>query len=396
MTSITDGGPIEFLVGGATENYLDLLNTFIHIRAQIVNQDGTLLAADADVAPINYLLNTMWSQVDLSLNGKLITTSTNTYPYRSYLETLLSYGPAAKDTQLSAGLWVGDTAGHMDSRADENTGFQRRKQISERSRICDMMGRLHLDMFFQNRYLINGVDMKLKLTRSKDSFALIAPDNSNFKIKIQDATMIVRQVKLSPAVMYAHIKAISKGLCKYPIRRCELKTYSIAAGNLTFSQENLTLGRLPKRVVVGFVDNDAYNGRYSKNPFHFQNYNINFLSLNVGGEPVQGKPFEPNFERGQTVRGYLSLFTETGQFFRDEGNNITKHDYENGYTLFCFDLSPSLSSGNTHFDLIKQGNLRIEVHFAQALPRTISLLLFLEYENIIEISKTRNVFIDYA
>jgi len=30
--------------------------------------------------------------VDISLNGTLITASTNTYPYRVIMETLLSYG----------------------------------------------------------------------------------------------------------------------------------------------------------------------------------------------------------------------------------------------------------------------------------------------------------------
>ena len=43
-------------------------------------------------APVNVLLHSMFSQEDVSLNGTLISSSTNTYPYRSMLETLLSYG----------------------------------------------------------------------------------------------------------------------------------------------------------------------------------------------------------------------------------------------------------------------------------------------------------------
>jgi len=41
------------------------------------------------------------------------------------------------------------------------------------SRTFDMIGRLHADIFFQDRYMINEVGVKIKLTRSRDDFCLI-------------------------------------------------------------------------------------------------------------------------------------------------------------------------------------------------------------------------------
>ena len=35
-----------------------------------------------------------------------------------------------------------------------------------------MMGKLHLDLFGQEKYLLNQVEMKIKLRRSRDVFAL--------------------------------------------------------------------------------------------------------------------------------------------------------------------------------------------------------------------------------
>jgi len=32
---------------------------------------------------------------------------------------------------------------------------------------------------------------------------------------------------------------------------------------------------MPKRLIVGFVDNDAYNGSFQKKTFNFEHYNIN-------------------------------------------------------------------------------------------------------------------------
>ena len=72
---------------------------------------GVDLTDDAAVGPRNLFLHSMFSQVDVSLNGTLITPSTNTYPYRAMIETLLSYGEDAKKSQLSSALFYKDVAG---------------------------------------------------------------------------------------------------------------------------------------------------------------------------------------------------------------------------------------------------------------------------------------------
>jgi hypothetical protein len=52
------------------------------------------------------------------------------YPYRAYIETLLSYGPAAKESQLTGVMWYKDTPGHQDKTAAANKGFTSRKTLT--------------------------------------------------------------------------------------------------------------------------------------------------------------------------------------------------------------------------------------------------------------------------
>lgn len=216
LATITDHGPIEFSISGSGDDYVDLANTHLYVRVQIVNADGTNLTNDATVGPVNLWLHSLFSQVDMSLNEKLVSPSTNTYPYRAYLESLLSYGPAAKESQMTSMLWHKDSPGHMDSSEDDNACLAARQHHVSRSRIVDMMGKLHTDLFFQDRYLLNGVNVKIRLVRSKDAFAPMAAADSTFKTKITDASLFVRKAKLSPAVQMAHIKAMEKGKAKYP------------------------------------------------------------------------------------------------------------------------------------------------------------------------------------
>ena len=54
---------------------------------------------------------------------------------------------------------------------------------------------------------------------------------------------------------------------------------------------------------------------------------------------------------------YYSLFTGTNKTGRDEGIYLNRYEYDNGYTLFAFDLTPDLSADGGHLNLIKEGNL---------------------------------------
>ena len=98
----------------------------------------------------------------------VVTPSSNTYPFRSYVETLLSYGAEAKKTQLISQLWCKDTAGHVEGTIVNagNLGLVERGRYLAESRAVDMMGRLHVDLFLQDRFLLNGVDVKIRLVRS--------------------------------------------------------------------------------------------------------------------------------------------------------------------------------------------------------------------------------------
>ena len=160
MTSLDSGGPIEFVVPGTGDAYIDLANTYLFVRAKIIRGAGTNLADDTPVAPVNNWLHSLFSQVDVYLNDTLVTPSSNTYPFRAYVETLLSYGAEAKKTQLTSQLWYKDTAGHMDATQANggNAGLIERRRHIVGSRVVEMMGRLHVDLFMQDRFLRHRAD----------------------------------------------------------------------------------------------------------------------------------------------------------------------------------------------------------------------------------------------
>ena len=398
LTSVVDGGPIEFDVAGNGESYLDLSNTYLYVKAKVTRPNGNDLEDANVVAPVNNFLHSLFSQVDIALNGTQITSATNTYPYRAMIESLLSYGTDAKKTQLTSALFFKDTAGEMNAIAMEgdhvNDGFVTRRELAAGSRTIDMMGRIHADIFFQDRYMLNEVSMKIKLNRSKNDFCLMS--GNRYTVKILGAHLIVRKVKLSPSVFMGHANALEYGTAKYPIKRVVCKSFTVPAGYLDVSHEKLFTGQLPSRLVIGLVDNEGFNGVLTRNPFNFHHFNVSDISVYLDGQESHViKPLKPSFGDGQYVDAYMSLFAGTGKINRDEGNYITRAEYPLGYTLYAYDLSPDLSEDD-HFNLTRQGSLRILLKFSEALQRTVTVIAYAEFENIIEIDRNRNVIFDFG
>lgn len=396
LSNIQDGSPVEFNISGSAEDYIDLSSSYMHVKAKITLANGAELPENEPVGPVNLFLHALFSQVDISLNERVISSSSNTYPFRAYIESLLNYGEDAKKSLLSCEFFFKDTflntANPLEA-TQPNEGLKKRYDLTSQSKTVDMIGPLHCDIFQQNRLLLNMVDLKIKMTRSKPNFCLMSSKvGADYKVVLEHASLFIRKVKVNPAVSLAHAKALEKSNAKYPIDRVLCKTYSVSTGSRSFMQDNVFLGAIPKRVIITCLNNAAESGQYSSNPFLFEHYNANFISVYVDGNPVPSKPLELDYTSNNYVRAYHRMFPG---FNQDKGIALTREEFAKGYTLYVFDLTPDMCDGS-HMNLQHQGNLRLEIKFSTALEHTISVFVYAEFENIIEITKSRNVLCDFA
>ena len=156
------------------------------------------------------------------------------------------------------------------------------------------------------------------------------------------------------------------------------------------------MGQLPTRIVVSVVDNDAYNENIAKSPFNFKNYNINFVCVYRDGMQIPSSALQPDFNNNKFIRSYLRLFLQTSQYFADTGLALSWSDFGGGYTLFAFNLTPQLNSSDLAFELIKSGNIRLEVHFAAATPHALTAVMLSEHNNLLQVDDQRHVAFDYT
>ncbi|KAF4514184.1 UNVERIFIED_CONTAM: hypothetical protein B566_EDAN019354 [Ephemera danica] len=261
LNAITDEtNAIEFIIPGHTGQYLDLSHTELHAKLQIVKAGGLDLAATDNVAPVNYILHTMFSSVEVYLNNKLITPVNNTAGYRAYIEMLLNYSSDVKANQMTAKIVHMDTQDVFDTCGDANAGYKKRKAMFTLSKEVDAIGYMHSDLFNQDRFLLSGVDVRIKFIRGRDTFCLMSDTLASGKLKINDLSLHVRRVELNPSVALAHAEALRLSTARYPITRVDVKVLTIPSGVQSKSLDTIYTGQLPKRVTLGFVENKAFNG----------------------------------------------------------------------------------------------------------------------------------------
>ena len=244
ISSMIESGPLGFTITGSGDEYLDLSAAYLHLTASISVGGVTNPTEDDKVVPVNNLVQSLFSQVDVSLNGKMVSSSSNTYAYRAYIETLLTFGKAYKKIFLTNYMWYkDDTAGHMNDIGDENVGTMKRSNLTAHEKKVDMIGYLHDDVFRETRLLPLGVTVKVRFVRAIEQFSLIST-RAGYKTEISNAIVYVKKCKVNPEVCLALASVHKKNNMYFPIKRVDCKVFTIPAGSLSAFKEGIISGRL--------------------------------------------------------------------------------------------------------------------------------------------------------
>ena len=236
----------------------------------------------------------MYSQCSTSLNGVNITPASEMYPYRSYLESLLTYGSDAANSHLTNAYWYLDegdvVAGVPTSTSIKNKGFVKRWERQNQSNVTKLYGRLHAGICNVPQFLLSGVRVQIKLTKAKDGFYLInahADTKTRATFKFLDAELIVRRVRPSQQISVAHNEILNKGFpARYNLTRAELKTFTFAGGPQALSINNAVLGVLPKRLIFTMVKNTDFLGSRDSNPYNLRHNDLANFTMYVNGRQI--------------------------------------------------------------------------------------------------------------
>jgi hypothetical protein len=226
----------------------------------------------------------------------------------------------------------------------------------------------------------------------------MAKDGYTPEVNISDAALYVKRAKVSPQLVEAHNIALQVASAKYFLSHNKVKACTIQKGALDASIDNIHSGQHVRRIFVAFVKNTSYCGEYGQNPYYFENFKINGLCCFLDGVQYPSKPFTPDFENNLVIREMHSLYDAMNMLDTSSTINVDRDNYAQGNTIFGFNFAPDLSNGCCgvgHLNPIKFGSLRLQIRFKEALPKAITVLIYCEFDKLLEIDASRNAMFDF-
>ena len=406
ISVITDNSPLEFFITGNMDELIDPSRIYLYLKIRLLNENGGVFTGDENINVCNLILHSLFSQIDVILNDHQISSSNNLYSYRSYITTLLNYNHEIKKTHLATQGYFEDSPGHFNTLHTSatvpststtaspttraiNKGYVQRYTLLKNSRSLELMSPLHIDISKQNKLLLNDVNLRLKLIRSKPEFHLMGTQQG--KCEIQEACLYVRKAKPNASLLQSIEQVLQTKNAMYPITKCDLKYLVIPSNVSSINRDNVLIGALPERVVIGLIKTTNFQGSKNSNPFAFDHHNVSSINLFIDGISLPSKQYSLNFSNGQYVRPYFDLMANLDMLETRNSNGLSLEDYAQSNTLYAFDLTPDQINDQS-FNLIKKGNCRLEINFSQALTDSVVVILMLEGKGLIEINSSREVF----
>jgi hypothetical protein len=375
-TAIADSAAtVEFNITGDGDEYIDMSELRLYMQVKV-----DTVAADGKVSLIKYWPQALFRQCDMFLNGTMVTTSSSMYAYNAYVSSVLSFPKSVKEDQLKV-------LEHAD-------GWDVTKDKPESEALI----RLHIPICNQQRLLPNRVDVHIRLLRSPDAFVLLKTDTEQYTISLKKCSLFVRKIVPSKSILLKHAQLMSQSNCNYFIDRVWAKFYTLAKGVREFDLSNISQGgQLPNRIVVGFVETSAFSGSDITNPFKFEPFNLDFISLQSNGRSYPAVPITTDFKKNFCRRAYHLLLDSTqGPCADNESIGLSLKDYTTDSCFFGFTLARALTGPTQALPRYETGYVNAKIRFSEALSKNVNAIFFLDYNSIIEIDSARNIYTDYA
>ena len=254
---------------------------------------------------------------------------------------------------------------------------------------------LSLDISTLTRPLPPNCNFVLNFARNSDDFTILSK-SSEYSLKICDLYLEVTKIIPDASVLNQIERRFISQPMVFPLTRSKLLKYSVPKGVFDGSQYNVFTGEdLPRFILIGFVDQQAFAGAAVKNPYCFQHFNLSEISISHNNLPIPATPYRPDFKNEKFYRMYQSFFDNLGIYHSDSSNAMTPDMYRGGMFLVPWDLSPDKCNGY-HRHRGMSGEISISLRFAKTTPCVITMIIYAVYETSFTISKTDGVVTNYT
>ena len=419
VNPLTTGiNPITFKVDRSSD-YIDLDNSFFELDLTLKLDDGNNLAQATRIQLANNLAHTLFRQITVRLNGTLISPMTDTYHLLAMIQTMLDNDKQDGEDLLAPQGWyncfnVPDdgaaeiTADQQDPTHDDFKALADDQKKFILSRVKFLGGnqvRLrftpNLEIFRLGKLLVPGVELQFEMYLNNPNLYAIRYAGAN-TLRQTEADVLcklyIQQIRVKDGLYRELAAKMAKGaIVSYPTVRGVVRTFPHPTGQQHFECQNPFTGQVPNRLVVALLRQTAFNGTITTNPFAFEKFNLSTIKVLASGEEYPYETLQLNHNNGnKDLAGYHRFLEATGCRARGHGNLVGPGDWGHGKkaNLFVFDLTANGLLDSPTLNPRQRGELRLVIDFGADPGANLTVVVYGEFENLMEIDRDRAVIYD--
>ena len=405
MSGGLESACIDFEIRTDRNNFLDMSELYLNVCVQIVNLNTKKLlnTKEHPVILSNNGLHSLFSNIEVSLNGEVVSSSNSLYAQKAFITTEWSHSAECKQSILQTQGYT-----YEPDPSDLEEVFEMRKEVSwsEKDTVPNtyhLFGKLAVDLFNCGKLLIPKSVLRIKLTKHEIPFALTWCSDTfvvgqgedqktvvpgNYALIWRKLTMYTKQMTVNDTVWMSIEKALLRTPARYTFTETEAKTFIIPGGQSTFVRENIFNNRPIRSLAIAMNTNEGFGGKLLMNQFHYQPFGLQRIVLYRNGNVL----FDNSLKDGGMAQVYYN--TIRNLHYNHDSPGIPLKDYKNHFVI-VYDLTSTQQSHNqVYYPELVGGALRLELTFEKALEQSIQLFILGEQLSSLYIKHTGEVYRD--
>jgi len=244
--NIEDSLPLDIIIPPTRENYTSLYESQLLVTFKITKLNGDNLVAADKICLNSSPFHSLFSDVEIFLNGVATNSCTSLNHYTGYLTNYLYYTPDQRTKDLSAQLFIKNLSESLD---ETDAAYNERMEYTAGSKLVQLCGRLPDAVCQENRHIPSGVEIHIRLKKNATEFILESKTIASpypYKIKYENIQFICQRYLPHQDIVAHHNALFRQGRkMNFPLTLISIKTFPVQSNTNGVISSNLFAGSLP-------------------------------------------------------------------------------------------------------------------------------------------------------
>ena len=389
-TDLANGSPLEFVIHECAEQYLDLSSLKLEVKLRLLNAAGGRadINNDTEVYFTNNLLSSLFPICKVFINN----TNVESQYYNHHIANLnhiMEVPISLSDNRgLPSGMFSTSDAKQAAATIVQETceNNELRKTFTKQEIIL-LKGFLNCDIASSNKFMIDGVNLRILLEAAKPSQIINAKDNAvAFLYEILSARLLVDRIKPTKSGFLNVSKYMQNHSMEYIFKQNIVHSELIAIGQNSLTIHRPFNSKIPSLLHIFFVEQLAEQGIYNKDRLWYGTQELSSYRITINGRVLTEDEVDPR-------SGYMSPYVDSLIANGCPETFINASLYNRG----SFVLSVKTNSSQPEELMYEtSGNLSIHLNFRNNLPSTVICFVVGVCHSSLEISPDRHCLTNFG